>query len=184
MPNSPSCSSPPSVQLDELQPPSPTPSGQNHLLLRRDGNDLGLDFCWQNLKRSFLRGGFFVLHQHSAAADKESSERPNIRSSNKSVFSSCAKGCCLLFKSLEHKCLISYCWCSLMMVIRLINNETGVISFTVRPSHSMLAVYVFVKRRFVHGRHPSQTCCVTSTLSSCQQTFTFRAQGEDDVVLC
>lgn len=77
-----------------------------------------------------LRGGFFVLHQHSAAADKESSERPNIRSSNKSVFSSCAKGFCLLFKSLEHKRLISYCWCSLMMVIRLINNETGVISFT------------------------------------------------------
>lgn len=58
MPKSPSCSSLPSVHLDELQPPSPTPSGQNHLLLRRDGNDLGLDFCWQNLKRSFYEEGF------------------------------------------------------------------------------------------------------------------------------
>lgn len=47
----------------------------------------------------------------------------------------------------------------------------------------MLAVNVFVKRRFVHGRHPYQTCLVTSTLSSCQQTFTFRAGGEDDVVV-
>ena len=79
--------------------------------------------CWQNLKQNSTRMVFFfVLHQHSAAADKESSERPNIRSNNKSVFSSS----CLLFKSLEHKYLISYCWWSLMMVIRLINNETGV----------------------------------------------------------
>ena len=48
-----------SVHLDELQPPSPTPTGQNHLLLCRDEHDLGLDFCVGRIWNKTPRGWFF-----------------------------------------------------------------------------------------------------------------------------